>query len=79
MKAITFVDDTGNCIEVKKGFIFVKDKNGRFIQRRQTINEKYAEKIIQYINSDEFNDCGDWSIVGKKIVEFLKQYKRASN
>ena len=60
------------------GTVFVQDKNGKIRQRKQTITEKYAQKIIQYYNSEEFENETHWENVGKKIKNLLKQYKRAS-
>jgi len=58
--------------------ILMTCKDGIYVIRKQTVTEKYAEKIVQYFNSMEFSRDPTWDSVGKKVIKMLRSYKRAS-
>ena len=66
-----------NKLKRSKTKVLITNKNGIDIVRKQTIDEKYAEKIMQYYNSDEFKNTKMWNEVGRKIKSILQSYKRA--
>ena len=57
--------------------VLITNKNGIDVVRKQTIDEKYAEKIVQYYNNGEFENTKQWDEVGRKIKFILQSYKRA--